>query len=387
MQQLHSKWFSFWKKSRKSMVIKEANKCYIYDSHDNEFIDTSMGSGAQIIGHNNNLIKKIINQVHKGTIYTIPNCYTEEVNNYLHKYFNPDLDEKYVFCNSGTEANMRAIRLARAYTNKEKIAKFHGGWHGGLDGFIEGCGVPEATKNLITTLPYNDDKCLKKITNELAAVIIEPVQGSNPRSDIGPFLHKVQDKCKENNVLLILDEVMTGFRLSALGGRGIFNINPDIVTYGKVLGGGLPIGALGAKPHIMETANVFYGGTFSANPLTMAASKSILKTIINSKHIKYSKLKTRSQLLRDELNDLFLNKKKSMRIIGCGPINRIIFTDKPIKNREDRDKFENVSLQKAFYERLKQNGVFINTNGIIHLSMCHTRKIIYKIINAIQKSL
>ena len=369
------------------MVIKKANKCFIYDNYGNKLIDTSMGSGAQIIGHSNKLIKKVVGQVNRGTIYTIPNCHTEEVNNYLYKYFNPDLDEKYVFCNSGTEANMRAIRLARAYTNKEKIAKFHGGWHGGLDGFIEGFGVPEATKNLITTLPYNDDKCLKKITSELAAVIIEPVQGSNPRSDVGPFLHKIQDKCKENNVLFILDEVMTGFRLSALGGRGLFNINPDIVTYGKVLGGGLPIGALGAKPHIMETANVFYGGTFSANPLTMAASKSILKTIINSKHIKYSKLKTRSQLLRDELNDLFLNKKKSMRIIGCGPINRIVFTDKPIKNRQDRDNFENRELQKNFYKRLKQNGVFINTNGIIHLSMCHTRKIIYKIINAVQKSL
>ena len=118
------------------MEIKDANKCYVIDKFDNKFIDTTMGSGAQIIGHNNLLLKKISKQIKKGTIYTIPNCYTNEVNFYLKKYINPNLHNEYIFCNSGTEANMRAVRLARAHTGKDIIGRFHGGWHGGLDGFL-----------------------------------------------------------------------------------------------------------------------------------------------------------------------------------------------------------------------------------------------------------
>lgn len=384
---MHSKWPCFWKESRSSMVIKKAYGCYIENQEGNKFIDTSMGSGAQIIGHNNKLIKKIAKQIKKGTIYTIPNPHTDKVNFYLKKHINPDFHEKYIFCNSGTEANMRAIRLARAYTGKEKIAHFHGGWHGGLDGLIESKGVPIATQNLNLTLPYNNSQCFKKITSDLAAVIIEPTQGSNPRDDIAPFLKNLENKCREQGVLLILDEVMTGFRLSAQGGRGVFGINPDIITYGKVLGGGFPIGVVGGKSDIMKTSDVFYGGTFSANPLTMFAAKSILKTIIDNKYIKYSQLNNFAERFRNELNQFFITHKKSIRIIGCGAINRIIFTDKFIKNRKDRDKFEDINLQQKFYIKLKDNGVFVNTNGIIHFSMSHTSKIIDDIIKAITKSI
>ena len=116
------------------MEIKTASGCYITDSSGNEYIDTTMGSGAQLIGHGNILSRKIAKQVERGTVYTVPNSYTNEVNGYL-KHINPDLHDQYVFCSSGTEANMRAIRLARAYTGKNIIGRFHGGWHGGLDGF------------------------------------------------------------------------------------------------------------------------------------------------------------------------------------------------------------------------------------------------------------
>ena len=116
------------------MVIKKAYGCYIEDQEGSKFIDTSMGSGSQIIGHNNPLIRKISKQIKNGTIYTIPNLHTEAVNFYLKKYINPNLCSEYIFCNTGTEANMRAIRLARAYTGKDKIGRFHGGWHGVIVG-------------------------------------------------------------------------------------------------------------------------------------------------------------------------------------------------------------------------------------------------------------
>ena len=168
----------------------------------------------------------------------------------------------------------------------------------------------------------------------MAAIIIEPVQGSNPRSDVKEFLHKLREHCTNTGVLLIFDEVMTGFRLSAKGGASVFGVQPDIVTYGKVLGGGFPIGALGGLSEIMKTNNVFYGGTFSANPLSMYAASLILKTIVEEKYIQYDKLQNAGQLFRKQLNNFFISQNKNMRIIGCGPLSRIIFTKKYIKNRQ-----------------------------------------------------
>ena len=177
-------------------------------------------------------------------------------------------------------------------------------------------------------------------------------------------------------VLLIFDEVMTGFRLSAKGASGVFDIKPDIVTYGKVLGGGFPIGAVGAKSEVMKTKNVFYGGTFSANPLSMYAAKLILETIINEEHIQYERLNYVGNMFRDELNKFFILENKEMRAMGCGPLSRIIFTDKFIKNRKDRDNFEIKNAQELFSNKLKELGVFVNGNGLYHFSMSHTPKVV-----------
>ena len=370
------------------MIVKKADKCYIENDKGIKLIDTSMGSGVQIIGHDNPLIRKICKQIERGTIYTIPNHHTDKVNSYLKEYINPDFDEQYIFCNSGTEANMRAIRLARAYTGKNLVGRFHGGWHGGLDGFLEehsdNKGIPSETNSLFRVLPYNDDKCLEMITPDMAAVIIEPVQGSNPRPDIKEFLQKVRDRCTRTGVLLIFDEIMTGFRLSAKGGAGVFGVRSDLITYGKVLGGGFPIGAIGGKAKIMKTKNVFYGGTFSANPLSMYAAKLILETIIDKKYIQYDKLDNAGKTFRDELNKFFIAEDKKMRVIGCGPINRIIFTNKFIRNRKDRDGLESSDAQKIFSEKLKRFGVFVNENGLYHFSMAHTPEVIGELINTIK---
>tara|TARA_R110000824_G_scaffold340370_1_gene526872 strand:- start:1962 stop:3110 length:1149 start_codon:yes stop_codon:yes gene_type:complete len=372
------------------MEIRTANKCYVTDIEGNTYIDTTMGSGAQIIGHANPLIKKIGEQIKKGTIYTIPNCHTNKVNSYLKKYINPDFDEQYIFCNSGTEANMRAIRLARAYTGKSLVGRFHGGWHGGLDGFLEehpnNKGVPLETNNLFKVLPYNDEQCFDMITNDMSAVIIEPVQGSNPRSDIKEFLQKLRDRCTKVGTLLIFDEIMTGFRLSANGAAAIFDVRSDIVTYGKVLGGGFPIGAVGARTEIMKTKNVFYGGTFSANPLSMYAARLVLETIIDKKYIQYEKLNDAGKTFRDELNKFFIKQNIKMRVIGCGPLNRIIFTDKFIRNRKERDEFEPHAAAATFSKKLQELGVFVNGNGLYHFSMAHTPEVAANLISLIKRA-
>lgn len=375
------------------MEITNANNCYITGLANNMFegyIDTTMGSGVQIIGHNNPLIKEIIKQVEQGTIYTVPNIHTKTVNSYLKEHINPSFYDEYIYCSSGTEANMRAIRLARAYTGKDIIGRFHGGWHGGLDGFLDehpdNKGIPKDTNNLFRVLPYNDETCFNLINSDMAAVIIEPVQGSNPRSDIKVFLEKLRKRCTDVGVLLIFDEVMTGFRLSKKGGSGVFNITPDIITYGKVLGGGFPIGVVGAKQEIMETKNVFYGGTFSANPLSIYAAKLILETIVDNKYIQYDKLNYAGELFRDSLNKFFIENDKKMRAIGCGPINRIVFTDKFIKNRKDRDMYEPENAQKLFSIKLKELGVFVNGNGLYHFSMSHTPEVINELVNIIKRA-
>jgi glutamate-1-semialdehyde 2,1-aminomutase len=369
------------------MIIKKAHDAYIFDEFNNQYIDTSMGSGSQIIGHGNILSRKIAKQIEKGTIYTIPNHHTGYVNELLKKYITPTLHDKYVFCNSGTEANMRAIRLARAFTKRNKIGRFHGGWHGGLDGFIESQGVPAQTNENIEILPYNDEDCFARITSEFAAVIFEPVQGSNPRTDICLFLKRLEKECRKKNVLLIADEILTGFRLAKRGGCEIFDLSPDIVTFGKVLGGGFPIGALGAKEKIMSTPDVFYGGTFSANPLSMYAATQILEDITQNKTekplIDYDKLNHLGEYFRNTLNSFFIDNSFSIRVFGCNSVNRLIFTDKPIRNRRERDLLESKN-QKQFYKSLVKEGIFINTNGIIHLSMCHL-KLIDKIIHKIKK--
>ena len=372
------------------MLIKRAHKCYVESDNGIKLIDTTMGSGAQIIGHNNPLIRKISKQIKRGTVYTIPNHHTKKVNYYLKKYINPDFSDEYIFCNSGTEANMRALRLARAYTGKKLIGRFHGGWHGGLDGFLDehpaNKGIPLDVNNLFKVLPYNDDKCFEMITSDMAAVIIEPVQGSNPRSDIKDFLHNLKERCARMGVLLIFDEIMTGFRLSQTGGSGVFNIKPDLLTYGKVLGGGFPIGALGGKENIMETKNVFYGGTFSANPLSMYAAKLILETVINQKFINYDYLNESGLIFRNELNNFFHDQQINMRAIGCGSINRLIFTSKFIKNKKERDESECENAQKEFSDKLKTLGVFVNGNGLYHFSMSHTPDVIRKLTNIIKSA-
>ncbi len=378
---MHCKWYDIWRISFKVMVIKKAIGCYIFDSRGKRYIDTTMGSGTQIIGHDNQLVRKTINQVKKGTIYTIPNYHTKKVNKLLKK-FNPHFHNEYIFCNSGTEANMRAIRLARAYTKRNIIGRFHGGWHGGLDGCIEGNGVPDEINSLFRILPYNDEKCFNMLTKDMAAVIIEPSQGSNPRTDIGEFLKNLRKRCDELNIVLIFDEIMSGFRISKGGGQEFFSIRPDLITYGKVLGGGFPIGCLGGKYEIMKTDNVFFGGTFSANPLSMYSAKNILKSIEKGILIDYTYLSDIGNYFRNTLNDYFKLYKIKKRAIGIGSINRLLNTDKFVKNRKDRDKFEDKN-QDEFYKKLLERGIFVNGNRIFHLSMCHSMKVMNEMIEKI----
>jgi len=304
---------------------------------------------------------------------------------------------------------MRAARISRAYTNKNKIAVFSGAWHGGNELYMfdhnylsseyasehKSAGVPDDFKKNVIVLPYNDDAAfdlIKQNKNELAMVIIEPSQGSNPRDDILEFLNKLRKVTKENKILLCFDEIITGFRVAIGGCSEFYDIQPDIVTYGKTIGGGLPIGIVAGNAKVMgviqelkEDLPVFMGGTFSANPLVMNTTKTLLKYLIKNKDKIYLDLNYKGNYIKDYINQYCIKNSISLRMIGIGSMMRLVFTDYPIMSRRDRDLHESrIEIQKKFYQELLVNKrIFVNKNGIMFLSTENSSEIVDKFISSI----
>ena len=392
-----------------SIIMDSAKGPYMYDIIGRKFLDIGMGAGSMILGHaNQSLVDKISMQASKGSIFVHPSKSAFE----LKENILENLPKKFngvIFSSSGSEATIRAIRLARASSGKNGIALFSGGWHGSHDVVLTAddydtpesspetiplsAGIPNYLQNDVLMLPYNDQGAFNLIqqhANKLALVIIEPVQGSNPRQDILPFLTKLRKICTESNVILAFDEIITGYRLNLGGATSYFGILPDIITYGKILGGGLPMGAVVFSKEIAsevfgKNKPVFFtGGTFSANPLTMVAGLEVLRTL-KTKDYKY--INNLSERMRHSCNMFFNENEYPMQMIGCNSISRIIFTNKFIANRRARDLYELPSRSQAIFRKLMVlNGVLHPTNGIIFLSFSHEGTHVEQIIEAIKSS-
>ena len=393
-----------------TVIMESANGPYMKDITGNQYIDIGMSAGSIILGHaHESIAKKISLQASKGSVFVQPAISAYNLKEKILSF----LPEKYqgvVFCNSGSEATMRAIRLARAQSGKSGIAIFSGGWHGSHDAVLFGddpnsledapspkvlsSGIPDHLLNDITILPYNKRSAFNLIrqkAHQLALIIIEPVQGSNPRSDIGSFLEELSLVCKQNSVILASDESITGYRLGLKGAIEYFGFTPDIITYGKILGGGLPIGAVVFTKNIVSevfgdpNAPFFTGGTFSANPITMEAGLEVLQQL---EHSDYGYINEHSQALRDSCNSYFLNTGVPIRVWGCASISRIVFTDKTIPNRRARDHYElPLPTQDLFRKLMILNGVLHPSNGLIFLSFSHNQSHVNKIIEAIKNSI
>lgn len=371
-----------------------ASGCRVWDRDGSRgMIDLSMGCGSMILGHTHPVaVEEIRRQCNRGTIYTAPHAGTYALDNLLDKFI-PWLPGR-VWCNSGSEAIMRLVRIARAVTGKPKIGLFSGCWHGSWDGTLveedyeaKGCngtvakrlksaGLPEGVCDSIVFLPYNDYAAMTLIrehVHELACVLIEPVQGSNPRDDVRPFLTGLRHTCSDSGVLLAMDEVVTGFRLAPGGGQAHFRVHADLAAYGKVLGGGLPVGMVAGTKAIMDEARrrgVFYGGTFSANPLTIAAGLATLKQLRGGEV--YSQLEAMGSLLRSNVNHACLERDLPVRMIGCNSISRLLLTTQPVRSRRERDQYEPaLAAQDRFYATLRDRGLHIGTNRILFLSTAH----------------
>jgi glutamate-1-semialdehyde 2,1-aminomutase len=278
--------------------VSQGKGAYIYTEDGNSLIDYVLGYGPLILGHANEYVKeKVIEQIEKGWLFGIPSRVEIELARKIS--FHMHSIEKIRFVNSGTEATMNAIRLARGYTKRDKILKFNGNYHGAHDyalvdagsaasefGVPNSEGIPQEVLKTVIVCEYNDLQCVeKKLKNEdIAAVIVEPVMGNMgvipPEKD---FLKGLREITSTYNTLLIFDEVITGFRLSMGGAQEYFGVSADLTTLGKIIGGGFPIGAFGGKREIMDmltpSGKVFNAGTFNANPISMTAGLATLEVM------------------------------------------------------------------------------------------------------------
>ena len=360
------------------LFIKSAKGAYLFDEDGNQFIDYINSWGPMILGHAYEpVVKAIQKKAADSTSFGAPTELEIEMAELI-KSMAPNID-LIRMVSSGTEACMSAIRLARGYTGKNKFIKFEGCYHGHADCFLVKAGSGLATLNIQTvpgvtagvaqdtlTAPYNDLQAVEKLVEEhkgeIAAIIIEPVAGN--MGCIPPqqgFLEGLRKICDEENIVFILDEVMTGFRLAAGGAQEKLNINADLVTYGKVIGGGLPVGAFGGKKEIMEhiapLGNVYQAGTLSGNPIAMIAGFTMLSELKNNASI-YQELEEKGAYLEKSLNEILSQKSLPHRVNRFGSMISIFFCDNEVTNLESASKTDTKIFNK-FFHHLLENGVYL----------------------------
>ncbi len=360
------------------IFVKEAKGAYLYDEDGNRFIDYIASWGPLILGHAHApVINAVIEKAKKGTSFGMPT----EIETQLAKLavsMVPHID-KIRFVNSGTEACMSAVRLARGFTRKDKIIKFAGCYHGHSDSFLiqagsgaitfgspNSPGVTQGTAKDTLLADYNDlegvSKLVKANKGEIAAIIIEPVAGNMgciiPKNG---FMEGLRELCTQEGILLIFDEVMTGFRLGKGGAQEALGIEADIVTFGKVIGGGLPVGAFAARQEIMDhlapDGPVYQAGTLSGNPLAMSAGLAML-TELNQRPEVFESLADKTKHLHEGFDNVMKEKRIPYQINRYGSMISLHFTDGPVQDLKSASKGNNERFKKYFHGMLDQ-GIYL----------------------------
>ena len=363
------------------IFIKSAKGSKIYDVDGNEYIDYVLSWGPMILGHTHPKVTAALKKASdNGTSYGAPTALEIELASMIKKAY-PSM-ELIRMVNSGTEATMSAIRAARGYTGRDKIIKFEGCYHGHADGLLVKAGSGAATFGVPTspgvpkdyarntiTLPYNDIKAVRttceKLGKQIACIILEPVVGNSGCILPKPgFLEGLRRITKKHGIVLIFDEVMTGFRVSYGGAQRAFKIKPDMTCLGKVIGGGLPVGAYGGKKEIMRNISpdgpVYQAGTLSGNPLAMTAGIETLKIL--SKPETYKKLIAKSKALEAALKDAAKRAGIDTKFYRAGTMFCTYFTKKDVYNFDDAAKTDMAAFSKFFIKMLDQ-GVNLAPSG------------------------
>ena len=389
------------------IYVSRAKGSRIWDVDGNEYLDFWMGHAAIIMGHAYEpVIRAAKEQLELGAHLGF--CHEWEIK--LAEIVTKMVPSVRLFraTNSGTEANMYAIRLARAYTGKSKIAKFEGHWHGGYDALHKAVnppldkpaslGLTDCVMNDTIVLPFNDlEDVRQKVKGEnLACIILEPVMGSNGMIPADrEFLKGLRELCDELDILLIFDEVITGFRLAKGGAQEYYGVLPDITTFGKVLGGGIfPAGGFGGREDIMELLDQtkrkhyemsFHGGTYAGNPLTARAGYTLLSELI--KGDVYPKINALGEKARKGLEDVFSRHKVSAHVTGVGSLFAVHFTKE--KPRDIRSAIGDTKLAKdCFYFMLNNNILCMKpSKQVFAPSVAHSEEDIERLLSVMEEFL
>lgn len=375
------------------LFMKKGKGSRVWDEDDNEFIDFCCSWGPLILGHaDDSVIQSVNTALQSGTSFGTPTKYENILGKLIlenHRFI-----EKLRFVSSGTEAVMSAIRLARGYTKKNKVIKFEGCYHGHSDAMLvkagsglvtlgetSSAGVPEAfaAETIVVELDNESaiENAIQLYKNDIACIIIEPVPANNglllQRKE---FLQFLRDRCTQHNILLIFDEVISGFRLGFEGAAGIYGIQPDIITFGKIIGGGLPVGAYGASREIMQhvspDGNVYQAGTLSGNPLSISAGIAQLNACLQPEF--YESLNRKTKMLADLINKHTFENKIPVNILYIGSIFWIAFSENCVIRKASEIDSNALAKFKYFHAELLNRGIYIGPSGyeVCFVSASHT---------------
>jgi glutamate-1-semialdehyde 2,1-aminomutase len=360
------------------VFMKGGEGAYLYGADDKRYIDYINSWGPMILGHRHPaVIEAVEKQIQKGFSYGTPTEMETEVAKLITQMV-PNVD-MIRMVSSGTEACMSAVRLARGYTNRSKILKFEGHYHGHADAFLKKAGsglatlgikvaggIPTAVSEDTLVAQFNHTEEVKTLIaqhgNELAAVIVEPVAGNmGCVPPIAGFLEMLREECTKHGIVLIFDEVMTGFRLAKGGAQEALGVKADLMTYGKVIGGGMPVGAFAGKKEIMSRVaplgDVYQAGTLSGNPIAMAAGYATLQILNNHPEI-YSQLETKGKFLADEFKSLSTKYSIPLAVNQLGSMISIHFCEGKVTDFEEAKKGDNDRFKKFFHSFL-DDGIYL----------------------------
>ena len=398
---------------KETPVVSKGKDAYVWDADGNKFIDYRLGWGPIILGHANERVNNAVAEhLKNGTTFAATTELEVIVAEKLVKMI-PGM-EKLRFTNTGTEATMHALRAARGYTNKEKFIKFEGQYHGAHDYVLfstasstisamgsrtspipvqVGSGIPNKIRDYVYCLPFNDfdafERCVKDHYGELAAVLVEPCLGNiaGIEPDEG-FLDHIKTLCDKYNIVLIFDEVKTGFRLDNGGARETYGVVPDISTYAKSLGNGLPVAAFGGKTEVMEvigSGSVTHAGTFGGNGVSMAAANAVLDILAETPVLK--ELANRGSRLKKGLDQILTDSGLEHQMCGHPNIQGFLLTEFPVKEVRDLA-YSDDSLYEDIMNNMYKKGVWVESDPREPWFLCasHTNEIIDETLNIFQES-
>lgn len=390
------------------LFIQKGDGCFVWDADGNQFIDFCGSWGPLILGHNHAGVReKVIEAMQNGMSFGAPTALENQLAELILKH------NKYVqkirFTSSGTEAVMSAIRLARGYTKRDKIIKFEGCYHGHSDSLLvkagsglvtfgetSSAGIPKAFADETIVLPLNSEEALKtafeQFEGQIAAVIIEPVPANNGLLlQSKEYLEFLRSICTKNKTLLIFDEVISGFRVGLEGAAGYYDIKPDILTYGKIIGGGLPVGMYGASEEIMSMISpdgaVYQAGTLSGNPVAMAAGIATLTEL--SKSSFYKDLNNKAQEFAESIQRFATARNYKFKVFTTGSIFWFAFTDQESISSAGEIDASSMEKFKILHRELLNRGVYLGPSGyeVGFVSSAHSKIELEKAKRAIFESL